>query len=116
MHGIPEVRADPTGLIRPSLAAVSSGFRASEGTGPSTSVSFEKIEGSTVKRVILSEKAAERLGIETGKVAEEPIVRNQMVGGKIVTPKDYQPEANVAGGQFGSFGQAASMTSQPAPA
>jgi len=98
------------------LAPVAAHAAGSGPTGPSKSVSFEKIEGSTVKRVILTEKAAERLGIETGNVAEQPIVRNQMVGGKIVTPKDYQPEANVAGGQFGSFGQAASMTSQPAPA
>lgn len=85
-------------------------------TGPSKAVSFEEIPGSTIKRVILTARAAERLGIETGKVAEEPIVRNQMVGGKVIAPKTGQlePNAKLTNDQFGAFGKvAASITPQP---
>ena len=87
-------------------------------TGPSSAVSFEEIPGSAVKRVILTAKAAERLGIETGKVDEKPIVRKQMVGGKVIAPKEGQLEstAKLGNGQFGAFGQVASVTPQPAVA
>ncbi len=88
-------------------------------TSPSDAVSFEEIPGSTIKRVILTTKAAERLGIETGKVEEKPIVLNQMVGGKVILPKENQPEPSgkLTNGQFGAFGQVvASMTPQPAAA
>jgi len=59
------------------------------GSGPAgktPAVKLESIPGSPVKRVILTAKAAERLGIETGKVGEEPIVRRQMVSGLIMPP------------------------------
>jgi hypothetical protein len=66
--------------------------------GKSRSVTFESIPGSTAKRVILSAKAAERLGIVTAKVGEEIVVRKQMVSGLIIPPMDRptapQPAAN----------------------
>ncbi|UUZ63703.1 hypothetical protein LP417_31055 [Polaromonas sp. P1-6] len=74
---------------------------------------MEAISGSTVKRVILSAKAAERLGIETGKVGEESIIRKQMVSGLIIVPVDRQPGEKPAGGIFGGFGP---VGAAPAPA
>jgi hypothetical protein len=58
---------------------------------PSKAVAFEAIPGSKVKRIILTEKAAERLGIETGKVSEEQIVRKQVLGGVFVAPSLVPP-------------------------
>jgi hypothetical protein len=58
-----------------------------------------------VKRVILKEKAAERLGIELGEVREELIILKQMVGGLIVPPVEDPPEPKLANGSFGGFGQ-----------
>ncbi|MEO7399233.1 MAG: hypothetical protein ABIV07_00480 [Polaromonas sp.] len=80
-------------------------------------VTVESIAGSAVKRVTLSAKAAQRLGIETGKVGEQLIVRKQMVSGLITVPADKQPEQK-PGGTFGGFGQSvvAPMPSAPAPA
>lgn len=83
------------------------------GSGPvgkSRPVTFESIPGSTVKRVILTAKAAERLGIETGRVGKERIVRKQMVGGQVVHPLRIQRElarAEPARGTFGGFKQPA---------
>lgn len=79
---------------------------AGSGSGPggkSEPVKFEDIPGSTVKRVILSSKAAERLGIETGKVSEKPIIRKQMVGGRVIPPVKNQPKPTVSAIGFGSF-------------
>jgi hypothetical protein len=52
----------------------------------------EEIPGSDFKRVILTEKAAGRIGIETTAVGEEQVQRKRMVGGKVVAP----PEAEAA--------------------
>lgn len=71
-------------------------------------VMLESISGSNVKRVTLSAKAAQRLGIDTGKVSEQAIVRKQMVSGLISLPVDAQPEQKPGGGTFGGFGAAAS--------
>lgn len=82
--------------------------------GPSKAVSFEEIPGSDVKRVILTEKAAERLGIETGEIGEQQIILKQMVGGRVVPPVvDEAPAQKLAGGSFGGFGQAEAIA-QPA--
>jgi hypothetical protein len=45
---------------------------------------LEPIEGSEYQRVVLTEKAAERLGIQTVPLAEEQVVRTRTVGGKVV--------------------------------
>jgi len=48
----------------------------------------EKIEGTDLKRVTLTEKAAERLDIQTAPLREEQVVRTRMVGGMVVTSPD----------------------------
>jgi hypothetical protein len=72
-------------------------------SGKSPVVTIEKIPGKTVPRVILSAKAAERLGIETGPVNEKVIVRKQMVSGLVVPRMEEQPKPRPAGGVFGGF-------------
>jgi hypothetical protein len=71
-------------------AAVFAAGESSSGA-KSKAVSFESIEGSKVKRVILTERAVQRLGIETGKVDEERIVRKQIVGGVFIAPSTVPP-------------------------
>ncbi len=46
---------------------------------------LEPIEGSDLQRVVLTEKAAQRLDIQTVPVGEEQVVRKRTVGGKVVT-------------------------------
>ena len=77
---------------------------------PSDAVSFEEIPGSPIKRVILKERAAERLGIELGEVSEETIVLKQMVGGLIIPPVEEPAKSKVAEGMFGGFGQVTEVT------
>jgi hypothetical protein len=45
---------------------------------------LEPIEGSDYQRVVLTEKAAQRLGIQTVPLAEEQVVRKRTVGGEVV--------------------------------
>lgn len=88
--------------------------------GKSAPVRLEAIPGSPAKRVILTAKAAERLGIAMGKVGEEPIVRKEMVGGLVIPPLDKPPAPKQVGGGgvFGGFARlpAAAPTPQPAAA
>lgn len=75
------------------------------GSGPAgktPAVKLEAIPGSPAKRVTLSAKAAERLGIEIGRVGEEPIVRRQMVSGLITPPQGKPIAPKPAGGAFAS--------------
>lgn len=83
--------------------------------GKSSAVKLEAIPGSTAKRVTLSARAAERLGIETGRVGEEPIIRKQVVSGLVIAPLEKLPEAKPAGGVFGGFGRVTAVTA-PQPA
>jgi hypothetical protein len=72
-------------------------------------VRLEAIPGSAVKRVILTPKAAERLGIETAKVSEVPVPRTQMVAGLVVPASARQQQienATMVRG-FGGFTQVA---------
>ena len=66
-------------------------IRPSKPAGKNPAVTLETIAGSTVKRVVLSAKAAERLGIETGKVGEQSIVHKQMVSGLVTAAADEPP-------------------------
>jgi hypothetical protein len=75
---------------------------------------LESIPGSEAKRVILTAKALERLGIETGKVSEEPIVRKRMVGGLVTPPPRNEPEPATPGSGFAGFGRAAAAPEQTA--
>jgi hypothetical protein len=94
-------------------------------------VTLESMPGSTAKRVILTPKAAERLGIETGKVGEQSIVRKEMLGGLVIPPLQKQletkaaggatpvsaaPASKPAGGLFGGFAQPAAPSPAPTPA
>jgi hypothetical protein len=56
---------------------------------------LEPIEGTDLSRVVLTEKAAERLDIQTAPVLEEQVTRNRRVGGQVVA----LPEAE--GGDLG---------------
>jgi hypothetical protein len=80
----------------------------SGGGGPalkSDAVKFETIPGSSIKRVILTAKAAERLGIETGEVSEQQIIRKQMAGGRIIRQDQVQQPKKKAMGKFASLGK-----------
>lgn len=67
---------------------------------------LEDVPGSPVKRITLTEKAVQRLGIELGKVSEAPIVRKQMVGGLVVAASHVkQMEVRSADGGFAGFGR-----------
>jgi hypothetical protein len=46
---------------------------------------LESIEGSDLKRVVLTEQAAERLAIQTATVREEPVARTRVVGGQVAS-------------------------------
>ncbi len=69
----------------------------------SSAVKLEAIPGSPVKRITLSSKALERLGIEVGKVGMQPIVRTQMVSGLVVPAMDGTAAPRMVGGVFGGF-------------
>jgi multidrug efflux pump subunit AcrA (membrane-fusion protein) len=78
---------------------------------------LESMQGDSAKRVILSPKAAERLGIALGEVGEEPIVRKQVVGGLVIAPLQKLPEPPPANRGFGGFGlSAAAPELQPVAA
>lgn len=76
--------------------------------GKSPVATVEAVPGAPVPRVTLATKAAERLGIEIGKVGEEVVVRRQMVSGIVTPPLDKAPPAKP--GAPGSF------ATGPAPA
>jgi hypothetical protein len=63
------------------LAACAQAPATTEKIAPSK---VEPIEGSDFKRVVLTEKAAERIGVQTVPVRAEPVARVQRVGGVIV--------------------------------
>ncbi|GEM_PF-796413 len=67
-------------------------------------VRLEAIPGSSVKRVTLTAKAAERLDIQTGKVTQEVVIRKQMVSGMVVYPRANALPQAPAGNGFGAFG------------
>lgn len=50
-------------------------------------VTVEEIEGSDFKRVTLTERAAQRLNIQTALVREEQVTRNQTVVGEVVAAR-----------------------------
>jgi hypothetical protein len=93
-------------LLLAPVAALAADPGPSKPAGKNPAVTLEAIAGSTVKRVVLSAKAAERLGIETGKVGEESIVHKQMVSGLVTAAADKPPAAKPGGGgTFGGFAQ-----------
>jgi hypothetical protein len=103
-----------------ALAAMAAAHAADPGgsgsAAKSSAVKLEAIPGSAVKRVTLTAKAAERLGIETGKVGEETIIRKQMVGGLIIPPLEKRLEQQPGGGTPGDLARAAPRQAVAAPA
>jgi hypothetical protein len=63
------------------LAACAQG---SAGSSKAESVKIEPLEQGGLSRVVLTEKAAQRLGIETTPVREELVVRTRAVGGEVL--------------------------------
>ena len=91
-----------------ALAIAAAPARAAPGEKP---VKLEDVPGSPVKKITLTEKARERLGIEVGKVGEQSIQRRQVVGGLVVAAsqvRQSQPQRS-----FGGFAPVASPGLQP---
>jgi hypothetical protein len=70
--------------------------------GPGAHVTVEAIPGGSTKRITLSARAEERLGIRFGTVSEGSIPLRQLVGGVVVTPVDAAVKAG-GGGAFSGF-------------
>jgi hypothetical protein len=70
------------------LSACGSG---SSGEGKIEPSKLEPIEGSEYQRVVVTEKAAERLDIQTVPLREEPVVRKRTVGGEVVALPEADP-------------------------
>ena len=104
--------ATAAALMAASPAVLAAG---SESAGKESPVRLEVVSGSSVKRITLTAKAAERLGIETGKVTEEAVVRRQMAGGIVVPPQEPAPASKLVAGQFSGFA-APAATLQPVAA
>lgn len=111
--GVVAVAAAATLLMLPAATrAVDPGSSGTAGKGHEVTV--ESISGSKVKRVTLTAKAAERLGIMTGKVGEEQIVRKQMVSGVVIPPLEKIPDQQPLSNGFGGFRQPAPALQKPA--
>lgn len=80
--------------------------------GKNPPVTFEALP-SGVKRVTLTPKAAERLGIATDKVSEQTVPRRQMVGGLVVPPMDPKAMQQPGGAKGSVFGGAAPAAEAP---
>jgi len=98
-----------------ALVAVVALLLATADPAAADAVKFESIPGSNVKRVILTAKADERLGIELGKVSEQRIVRKQMFGGQVIHPLRLQMVQEGAKSAFTGFAQAAAVKPAPEP-
>ncbi len=100
-----------------SSEVVQSGDPAPSGAAvPNDAVKFEEIPDSPIKRVILSQKASERLGVQVGRVSQEVINRKQVVGGRTIPPITHVPKSSSAGSfglsGVGSFGMPKSVDSE----
>ena len=73
-------------LATRALAADPAARAAESAPGKERAVTLETVAGSSIKRVVLSAKAAERLDVQTREVAEQVIVPTLMVGGIVVDP------------------------------
>jgi hypothetical protein len=104
----PVVLAVMMASLTPLLGTAADAPAPGASAGPKA-VSLQAIAGSTVKRITLTPKAAERLDIQTGKVGSEVVVRKQMVSGMVIYPQATpagtpSPAPAAAGGGFGGFG------------
>ncbi len=88
-----------------ALAAMAALLLATAAPAAAGAVRLESVPGSTVKRVILTARAVERLGIETGEVSMQRVVRKQMFGGRVILPQKMPAKPEQASGSSGGFGQ-----------
>jgi len=88
-------------MLAPASQAAEPG--ASGTAAKSKVVTFEQVPGGGPPRVVLAAKAAERLGIATGKIEEQVVTSKQMVGGLVIRAAEGQkpPPAMVVIGGFG---------------
>src|SRR3990172_3322985 len=104
-------------LLEPSRdhAKVRRGEGPAAASGP---VTLESISGSEAKRIILTAKASERLGIETGTVSEEAVAGRQVVSGLVVPPSPVpaKPQPKPGGGTFGGIALSAASSTAPVAA
>jgi hypothetical protein len=84
-------------LIIAGAASWSTGGRTAPAVEPVKPATLEGIPGSDLKRVVLTKKAAERLGIRTEGVREEPVTRWMMVVGEVEAMTMEQTLPTVAG-------------------
>src|SRR6185295_8517810 len=84
-----------------------------EAAGPKP-VQLEPIPGTGTKRITLTAKAAERLGIETALVREQSLARRQMVSGLVVDAVQAAPPTPKVTAGFTGFTQTAGSFA-PAP-
>ncbi len=117
MHGIGKRRLMVYSLIASAaiaaLALTYTAPRAADAAAPGSAakpVTFEALP-SGVKRITLTPRAAERLGIATDKVSEQTVIRRQMVGGLVIAPTDPRAAPQPGSGKGSVFGN-----SQQAPA
>ena len=75
-------------LIAAGRAASEQTAGAGKGTRP---VTLEIVEGSPVKRIVLSPQAAKRLDVQLGAIAEQAVARTQVVGAILVDPSAASP-------------------------
>jgi hypothetical protein len=84
------------GLSTPVLAADDSGGHKPKASSPAR---MEKVEGSDLPRVIVTEKAAQRLDIQTEPVREERLRRWLTVGGDVESLPKSARAADAAGAE-----------------
>lgn len=101
-----------------AVAVLFSGIAAAAGPGgptKSTAVQLEPIPGTGLKRITLTAKAAERLGIETVPVREAELARRQMVSGVVVDASAAAPSVpKIALSGFAGFTHTAGSFAPPA--
>src|SRR5687768_10516122 len=79
------------------LAALATGLGASSSLAAEKASKLEAIPGSDLKRVILTQKAAERLVIQTAPVKEEEVKRWLSVQGEVeISPEDIPVQTAAA--------------------
>ncbi len=120
-HGPGSSAATAALLATTALLPGASQLRAADaGTAMAASrpaaLTLSPIDGTKTKRVTRSAKAAGRLGIQTGAIAEERVIYKQIVGGLVVPPPEARDEASPATGSFSGFGSAGKASMPPAMA
>jgi hypothetical protein len=99
-----------------TIAAMAALMLASGTAQAANAVKFEAIPGSAIKRVILTAKAAERLGIELNEVEERSISRKRMFGGQVIHKVQVRMARKKKRSAFGGFSRTAAKAAPQASA